>query len=656
MALLPNRATSRFQVGSPTSVTVTPQAYIDTPYMSYAAWLQACDAGAGGVVGTIGNASTLSVAIVGAGPGGLVSAYELMKLGLNVTVFEASDRIGGRCYSKQLYQDDYGNNYLAELGAMRFPPSEEALFYYINKLQGAGYDIQVSPTFPDPGKVLTGLSFQGQAQTWDNPAVAPEGFETVFNGWIALCDNGFTSADGTINLVAPATLTGMLQPQSASYDPAGAVTAWNAYIAAFKNMNFYQGLLRIFTDANAPGGTPWSFPEDFEKFGALGIGSGGFGPLYNVDFLDIIRLPINGLETDQAFVPTGISSFTDALAELPFTPAGSSESTCVASNVSTNVAVTAITPNSDGTVTLGLYDTAAGAALDPLTFDRVIVATTHRSMEISMGLGAGNTENPPALSTQAADALRGLACMNSSKTFVLTPTQYWNADTSIPVDVASDTLIRGMYSLDYNNISGSNPNPPGVVLLSYVWANDSIKQMAYSTPVSDQTIVQPVPQMLEFNLASRCELLSDDISAIMAAAGISDFSEADLAPMGGSYAGAAISIDWQSEPYYFGAFKLNDPGQDYMVQILYYDFLKATGAYGNNPDTGVYIAGDSISYTGGWIDGALQTGLNAVSAVVTSLGGTLSCATQSPIECLSPSLYTYETPYPFSPMLQEAAE
>jgi tryptophan 2-monooxygenase len=656
MAVLPNRTTGRLQLGDATSVTVTPQAYIDTPYMSYASWLQACDADASGLIGSFDNPSALSVAIVGAGPGGLAAAYELLKLGLNVTVYEASERIGGRCYSKQLYQDAYGNNYLAELGAMRFPPSEEALFYYINKLQAAGYGIQVTPTFPDPGKVLTGLSFQGQAQTWDNPNVAPAGFETVFNGWIALCEDGFTSADGSITLLAPATLTNMLQPQSASYDPIGAITAWNAYIAAFKNLNFYQGLLRIFTDANAPGGTPWSFPEDFEKFGALGIGSGGFGPLYNVDFLDIIRLPINGLETDQAFVPTGISSFTDALATLPFTPAGGSDITTVGSNVLVNTAVTAITPNGDGTVALSLYDTQNAIALGSVTYDRVIVATTHRSMEISMGLGAGNTETPPALSTQAADALRSLACMNSSKTFVLTPTQYWNDDPTIPVDIASDTLVRGMYSLDYNNIAGANPNPPGVVLLSYVWADDSIKQMAYSAPISDQPIVQPVPQLMEFNLASRCELLSNDITTIMNAAGISDFSENDLSPMGGSYSGSAISVDWQSEPYYFGAFKLNDPGQDYQVQILYYDFLKATGAYTSNPDTGVYIAGDSISYTGGWIDGALQTALNAASAVVVSLGGSLNCSSQSPIECLSPSLYTYETPYPFSPILQEAAE
>ena len=67
-------------------------------------------------------------------------------------------------------------------------------------------------------------------------------------------------------------------------------------------------------------------------------------------------------------------------------------------------------------------------------------------------------------------------------------------------------------------------------------------------------------------------------------------------------------IDWQDQENFYGAFKLNYPGQDSYNQSLYYQFASS-----NN---GVYLAGDSISWSGGWIEGALQTGMNAAAAVI----------------------------------------
>src|SRR5688572_17943040 len=69
------------------------------------------------------------VAIVGAGLSGMVSAYELMKIGLRPVIYEA-DRIGGRLRSVPFegYPDC-----LAEMGAMRFPPSSTTLYHYIDE-------------------------------------------------------------------------------------------------------------------------------------------------------------------------------------------------------------------------------------------------------------------------------------------------------------------------------------------------------------------------------------------------------------------------------------------------------------------------------------------------------------------------------------------
>ncbi|MDF2616492.1 MAG: amine oxidase, partial [Sedimentibacter sp.] len=71
-----------------------------------------------------------SIGIIGAGLSGLAAAYELRKLGANITIFDAeSDRIGGRIYTS------YFNNskdLFTELGAMRIPVSHETTWHYIN--------------------------------------------------------------------------------------------------------------------------------------------------------------------------------------------------------------------------------------------------------------------------------------------------------------------------------------------------------------------------------------------------------------------------------------------------------------------------------------------------------------------------------------------
>lgn len=71
-----------------------------------------------------------SVGIIGGGLAGMAAAFELRKLGFDITILEASeDRIGGRVYT---YYFDREKKLYGELGPMRIPVNHETVWHYIN--------------------------------------------------------------------------------------------------------------------------------------------------------------------------------------------------------------------------------------------------------------------------------------------------------------------------------------------------------------------------------------------------------------------------------------------------------------------------------------------------------------------------------------------
>lgn len=77
------------------------------------------------------NGKKAKIAIIGAGEAGLAAAFELKKIGCNITIFDASNRVGGRVYT---YYFDRLNNYYGDFGDISIPVSHNTTWHYINLL------------------------------------------------------------------------------------------------------------------------------------------------------------------------------------------------------------------------------------------------------------------------------------------------------------------------------------------------------------------------------------------------------------------------------------------------------------------------------------------------------------------------------------------
>jgi monoamine oxidase len=92
-----------------------------------------------------GNGEGTKVIVIGAGPGGCPAAYELMKLGYDVTIIEARDRVGGHVwtirggtegeeYGKGVQKCDWPEGFWWDAGPSRVPFYHNGFFHYCREL------------------------------------------------------------------------------------------------------------------------------------------------------------------------------------------------------------------------------------------------------------------------------------------------------------------------------------------------------------------------------------------------------------------------------------------------------------------------------------------------------------------------------------------
>jgi tryptophan 2-monooxygenase len=177
--------------------------------------------------------------------------------------------------------------------------------------------------------------------------------------------------------------------------------------------------------------------------------------------------------------------------------------------------------------------------------------------------------------------------MQSSKTFVMVDRAFWkDKDPETGRDVMSmtltDRMTRGTYLFD------NGPDKPGVICLTYSWMTDALKMLPL-----------PVDQRVKLALSA--------LSKIYPKVNIADHIMGD-----------PITVSWESDPNFLGAFKGALPGHYRYNLRMYRHFMQQ---HFPPEQRGIFMAGDGVSWTPAWVEGAVQTSLNAVWGIMTHLGG-----------------------------------
>ncbi|MGW9348260.1 tryptophan 2-monooxygenase [Nocardiopsis flavescens] len=496
------------------------------------------------------------VAVIGGGLAGIVTAYELMKMGLRPVVYEA-DRIGGRLRTER-FPGVEEEEVVAEMGAMRFPPSSTAFWHYADRagLRAEPFPNPLAPTTPSTVVDLKGESHY--ATTLDD---LPEVYREVARAWERTLEEG---AQHT-----------RMRRAIRERDVATQKEIWNDLVEKLDNQTFYGFL------CDSPAFASFRHRE---IFGQVGFGTGGWDTDFPNSILEILRVTYTGADDDHMGIVGGVQQLPRRLwedapdkivhwaqgttleklhAEGPRPAVTALRRTAAKGSAAGNITVTDAS-GSTRTYAAAVFTAQSWMMLSKIDCDESLLPIDHWT------------------------AIERTHYMESSKLFVPVDRAFWkDVDPATGRDVMSmtltDRMTRGTYLLE-----GPDPDGPAAICMSYTWCDDSLKWL----PLSPN-------ERLEVMLASLAKVYPGvDVRSHIT--------------------GDPVTVSWEDEPYFMGAFKANLPGHYRYQRRLFTHFAQDALA---EEYRGLFLAGDDVSWTAGWAEGAVQTALNAVWGVMHHLGG-----------------------------------
>lgn len=443
---------------------------------------------------------------------------------------------------------------VAELGGMRFPVSSTAFYHY---LDAVGLETRPFPNPLSPATPSTVIDLDGEPVYVEDAADLPPLLREVADAWRQALEEG-------------ASLS-VLQDAIRARDVARLKAIWDRLVPIWDDRSFYDFVATSRAFASR------SFRHR-EVFGQVGFGTGGWDTDFPNSMLEILRVVATDCDEGQRLVVGGVEQLPRRLwrmapDRLAHWPAGTTLERLHGGAPRPGVA--RIEPNAAGGFTL--VDRWGDRRDYPavLATCQSWLLTTHIDCDEAL------------FSHRVWMALDRTRYMQSAKTFVLVDRPFWHerdpATGRYRMSMTlSDRLTRGTYLFD------NGEGRPGVICLSYSWMGDALKLL-------------PLP------VDRRVRLMLEALKRIYPGLDIERHVIGD-----------PITVSWETDPNFLGAFKGALPGHYRYNRRMYCHFRQD----GLPPaQRGMFLAGDDISWTPGWAEGAVTTALNAVWGILHHLGG-----------------------------------
>ncbi len=433
-------------------------------------------------------------------------------------------------------------------------PKSSVCFYHYLDL--VGLSTQPFPNPLDPATPSTLLDLEGDQVYVEGDANLPPVLREISAAWRDALEEhaDFSAIQHAIRMRDVHTLKAL----------------WNALVPLWDERTFYD----FVATSRAFQSHPFRHRE---IFGQVGFGTGGWDSDFPNSMLEILRVAFTNLDEDQRLVVGGVEQlprrlWSHAPARCVHWPAGTSLSTLHQGSPKPGVAKIARSGSN-----LAITDRWGGMKSYPavLVTCQSWLLTTHIDTDESL------------LSHPLWMALDRTRYMQSSKTFVMVDRPFWRDRDPLSGRYTmsmtlTDRLTRGTYLFD------EGEGKPASICLSYSWMGDALKVLPL-----------PVDQRVSLMLRALAKV----------------YPNVDIAS---HIIGNPITVSWESDPNFLGAFKGALPGHYRYNHRMYCHFMQE-----NRPpaERGLFLAGDGISWTPAWAEGAITTALNAVWGIVHHLGG-----------------------------------
>lgn len=500
------------------------------------------------------------IGIIGGGLAGLASAFELRKLGFDITIFEMEkERIGGRVYT---YYFDKEKKLYGELGAMRIPVSHETVWHYIN---------------------LFGLETKPFIQVNDNAFIYvrnirtrndPKGKEVKdkiypeFNlapwerekSWQELQDYALGSELIKIDPKVRREILEVRKKYSPIIQKFGKLSIRNV----LEKSGLSEGAIEMLSGVNP-----------FLTY------------LYNNSYFENLQEQYTVDYANRYYISGGMDklplAFYEALLNKSKNKRIKAKNDCIGTVICKNgYTVTGIYKEEINKVKIRYIDNKTSKTCFA-DFDYVICAIPFSSLR--------NVEILPMFTTEKMQAIREISYTAAQKTLFSCNKSFWESGnkeekiiggvsvTDIPIAniwYPSNLSIRNKGKIKYKNHKNISSNP-GVLLAAYNLGQDAIRV----GNVSEKERIEGIKrQVEEVHGLPKCYL--DSV--------VEDYE----------------TINWNTKKGFYGAFCYYMPNQ----QRLF-----AYAAEKPEYNERVYFAGEHISMTHAWMQGALKTGMNAANAI-----------------------------------------